>query len=259
MAAEQDKQEQKFKDRHYIKRPDLWPGSPNEKPLEEYQDALRHWDFWIDALELCKQQTEKNPDSSADMVTLYLSDLPDRIGPVDPIETIGLFCLCQKMAVYPPAWIMNDLYQRFSRYISDNMEGKDRFLGEYFEESRDSARRSDFKKYVYSRPISTACLNIHKLRKWFDCTQKSALDIVALQLEQAQKDMTGEWKSERIKGRAALAAEYADIKKKGLMKEHEVYWERNPPTNENRRALLRDIGLENLTGYPHLEAWLQED
>lgn len=238
-----------WQDLVYFKRADLRQdeeGSPyNEDTVSD--DDRHKWKYWIDNLSLHDEQ-----DRFSAMV---ISDYLQVMGPADPIKIIEFFCACHEMKVYPPEWVMNEIYRRFNDYLDENYQGKGRGLGEHFDEPARGKRPGYFKQRTQERIMDIACANVHRLITWFNRIQSAALDIVAIQIEREQADVP---LIARPKGRDALRRAYQTW----LQAHNEVCKITGPwpdPPNEERTKFLRALGPDCLTGHPDLLAWLDKE
>lgn len=256
------KKELRFLSTTLVKRPDLWAEEFNNYILDiEALCEPGHggevkpdgdWKWWIETWHLAAAQEKGCADIAVPAIPVYPS-----FGELDPIEILQVFCLCQDLRVYPPAWVMNDLYKRLGAYLDDNMSGRARRLGEYFGEPRNGNRRNIFKGLAFRKMMDTACLNVFYLERIFSKKQNQALDIIALKVELIQEDLPKGWKGiEKTMGREALRKAYQTWKS-GLDAQRTFkFFETSPPTPEDRINILQSLGRDCLAGHPDLIAFL---
>lgn len=243
----------------YVKRPDLRPAElPTEGTPEEFDARLPSWQWWISSSDLYTNELKSNHE---EFLALALPEYPDISGTPDPAKIIAYFCACHDWGVYPPAWIMNDLYKRFSGYLDDNMQGKFRGLGEYFGEPAKGTRSGTFRKFQLEPAMETACMNVDRLEHWCNRPLNKALDIVALQLEEAQERAPEAFKVDpkKRKGREALRKAHQEWRRSGCTDRMLDFWkEKEMPTSEQITEFVKALGPDLLTGHPDLLALLRK-
>ena len=242
----------------FVKRPDLRQeeeGSPysaecSRNGATEIKKTFDRWEYWIDNLSLYEEQ---GSFSALIMPTYTYAN-----GPADPIQLIEFFCDCHKMKVYPPRWVMDELFKRFSDYLNENYQGKGRRLGEYFGEPAGGGRSGYFRREVQAGNMEVYCANVHRLVSWFGRTKVAALDIVMIQLEREQADhpLTGN----RPQGRESLRKAYqAWLRIFNELQTKDFWSDWQSPSNEKRTEFLNALGRDCLTGHPDLIAWLDRE
>lgn len=226
----------------YVKRPDL-------RPEESLNEAPQGGAYNVE----CRNLFAELGCSLHEIHALGLPHYPAVHGKPDPIKIIAFFCACHEWRVYPPAWIMDDLYQRFSKYLDENSEGWARRLGEFFGEPANSARRPKFRELVLAPMVETACFDVDRLMHWHGVPQNEAIDIVALCLELNQERLPSGWRGMRTKGRGALVDAYQEWRRKGHSDHFkEMSDKKGWPTDEADLTLLKRLGEDSLTGHPRL-------
>jgi len=175
-------------------------------------------------------------------------------GTLDPSRIILLFCQCHKMKVYPPPWIMNQLYERFREYVDDNFNGKNpKRLGEYFGEPKGGNRRPYFKQKAFEDFIEMSCRGIEILKGCFGKSQEDAIGIVTRRMETV-KNATA---FEMNKGEAALEKAYKKWDRSA--KDHyRDRLKRKPLTDEQKLEFLQTFPPDAFTGHPDLESLLKK-
>lgn len=218
----------------YVKRPDLRPEEIPSFEVCSDQDA----ESWIWHIEGNDLFNELGCDHG-EIFSVDLPIYPDIHGIPDPIKIAAFFCACHEWRVYPPAWIMDDLYRRFSEYLEENGAGNPKRLGEFFGEPATGTRRPKFKELVFGPMMETACGDVDRLEHWVGVSTKDALDIVAFRLEIAQEKVPSGWQGERTKGRAALVKAHQAWRRKGTTDHFREIWDKNGlPTDDNLLHLL---------------------
>lgn len=235
----------------YMKRPDL--------RLNELRDGadleeLSSWKWWITTMELYKGELQEQPI----LESINALDLPlyQHIhGTPDPVKIIAFFCLCHERGVYPPAWIMNELYTRFEEYMKDNSSGeKKRRLGEYFGEPARGDRSPFFRQQAFKEVMESALIAVDRLRFCFGLSKEQALGIVSLRLESVVNTTSFRFN----KGEAALEKAYREWSKKVHCHDWLERFKNRTFTDKENLEFLRSFPPDSFTGFPQIEKLLQE-
>lgn len=222
----------------YVKRPDLRP-SEIDTLVGVAMEDLQSWQWWIHSSRLYEDELGSDPkEISALLIPVH----KEILGLPDPIRIINYFCECHEMGVYPPAWVMNDLYERFSAYLSDGLKGKKNRLGEYFGEPKRGTRSGAFCDIVKKPIIGRAVLDVEQFYGWFGIHKNVAYDLVAQYLAAVENKT-----DHRIQiGYAAIEAAYKNDE--GL-EYYRKLWREKPPTREDKEAMLQRYSRESLDPY----------
>jgi hypothetical protein len=156
----------------FVKRPDLDGYCCSSSP--------ENWKWWITALELEIRDNSENRVSEA----LEMADYLELINSTpDPLTLIEFFCKCHEWKVYPPGWVMDDLYNRFSEYLTDNYSGKARKLGEYFGEPSRGNRSAHFRQKAMEWPIISACMAVDRLHHCYRIPKTKARELANYRMQ----------------------------------------------------------------------------
>lgn len=186
---------------------------------------------------------------------IAIPDQPYLSGVTDPAKILAYFCFCHESRVYPPTWIMNELYNRFHEYLTDNGTGKNkRRLGEYFGEPARGDRSAFFRQEAFRPVMELSFIAVDRLRCCFGLTKEAALSIVAARLELVINKTSHRFK----KGEAALEKAYREWCKG----EHYQEWLERSIKNrtflaEETKDFLRSFPPDSFTGYPHIESLMK--
>jgi hypothetical protein len=236
--------------RHYAKRLDL---RLVELPDTSNTEELADWKWWINELELYKECQDLPLQERINALSLPLYQHIH--GTPDPAKIIALFCLCQEMRVYPPAWIMNELYSRFDEYLKDNITGKKkRRLGEYFGEPARGNRSAAFRQQAFKHVMQSALAAVDRLRYHFNLSKEQALCLVAQRLETVENDTCHRFE----KGEAALEKAYRDWCKMDSRQEHIEWLKTLTFSDEDTLEFLHSFPPDSFTGIPHIEKRLKK-
>lgn len=227
----------KLLSRTFVKRPDRHLADIS---VELEDEGLMSWQWFIHALSILDGPWPAQGVSE-------LSE-PQRTGkiPENPIDIIRLFCACHEWGIYPPGWIMDDLYQRFSGYMTDNLRGKcDAGIGNYFDETN---RRGKFRDFALEPKVREAAWLCGALHHWFRTPKSKAIDICGAWLEDKQLGSNAPWPNEnRPKGVAALRKEYSKYSE--FIEQRQVNLR---PPDTVRLGILERIGEQFLAEDPDL-------
>lgn len=237
----------------YIKRPDL---RSDEFPLmETVEDEREKWNLIISDLELYKELISKGNDLLDVCSCLDLTIYPEIHGGIGhPVDLLALFCSCHDWGVYPPSWVMNELYQRFCQYLKGNLSGTDkRRLGEFFGEPPTGRQSPYFKQRAFSDVMQSAMIAIDRLRFVHNISKDDAIGIVARRMEIVKNNTSHKFH----KGEAAIEKAYKSWGKE-ISERLRNRWEESPPDQENTLAFLKTFPSESFVGFPHVEALLNK-
>lgn len=222
----------------YIKRPDV----SADRPQRFDPASLAAWKYWWDGdVGICPSDapawesldTAQGPPASLDFT----------VGPTRADVVVKAFCFFYESGVFPPEWIMADLYKRFSIYLKDNVKGKaEADLGKYFDGKK---RRTAWKQAIGENLEDKACFAVYVLVRCADVALPKAIEIVTPWLEKLQRELPPGWKSERVKQGPALTAAF-----KKRRKDLDSIW-RAPPPDPLLLHILDSLG--SLQSYPSLE------
>lgn len=235
----------------YVKRPDL---RMDELPDMAGNEELADWRWFIEDLELYETELQEEPD--LERINALSLPLYQHIqGTPDPAKILAFFCLCHEWRVYPPAWIMNELYSRFNEYLNDNGDGKKkRRLGEYFGEPARGNRSAFFRNEAFKGVMQNACTAVDRLRFCFNLTKEESLGIVSQWLESVANKTSFRFE----KGEAALEKEYRKWCKSVHCERWIKYFTDDSPTSEGNIEFLRSFPSGSFTGFPQLEKLIGE-
>jgi hypothetical protein len=245
-----------FLEASFVKRPDLRLDEFSDSVLDETSDDEAmfaqgaNWQWWIPTWKLVSEEFKNYPGLHRNSVAVPV--LPEFCEQIDPIEILAIFCSCHEWRVYPPAWVLNALHERFEAYLKDNFDGRSRRLGEYFGEPSEGTRRGVFRQFYTSSLTEQAHRIVDCLVYWFSRKQNAALDIAAIYLQLRQERSPKGWQGEKIKGREALRKSYLAWKRSGETDRFLKNMERCPPTTEDRLFILKALGSDCLQGHPDL-------
>lgn len=236
----------------YIKRPDL---RPEELPGRATPEQLAAWRYWIEGLDLHTDLKDSGLDPLEAITALDLTEYPHIHGKPDPVKIISFFCACHEWKVYPPAWIMDELYQRFNAYLIGNGTGKDRRrLGEFFGEPARGNRGPWFRQQAFAPVMQNMCTAIDRLRYVFNLSIDNAVGIVATHLD----DVVNKTGHRFDKGEAALAKYYKNEWGAEMSLQQKQMFADRPPTYEQNKTFLRQFNEDALAPYPHLKTYLKD-
>lgn len=233
----------------YVKRPDLRVDELSETPSP---DELATWQWWITGMQLFERELE-GPIQER-IGALDLSMYQHIHGTPDPAKILAFFCLCHEWRIYPPAWIMNELYTRLNEYLRDNVSGKKKSLGEYFGESVGGVRGPYFRQQAFKGVMQSAFVAIDRLRYSFNFSKEQALGIVSRRLEFVVNKTSFRFD----KGEAALEKEYREWCKNVHCQEWLEQFENISLTDEENKEFLRSFPPDSFTGFPHIEKLLKD-
>lgn len=234
-----------------VKRPDL---RPDELPTEASPEELSAWKWWIQENELY----DEIPEDIHPLERIQALDLniyQEIHGTPDPSKILALFCFCHENSVYPPAWIMNELYKRFDEYLKGNSSGKKkRRLGEYFGEPARGDRSAFFRQEAIKPVMDSALTAVDRLRFCFDLSREDAISIAARRFELVTNKTSHRFE----KGEAALEKAYREWCKTDHYQEwidrtiiNRVF------TDEETKNFIKSFPPDSFTGHPHLEQLLK--
>lgn len=230
---------------YHVKRPDL--------RRDEIKKQGQSWHWWIENKDFVKEikshevtaavipgfhnLSEGQDPAPSDFFAAILPVLPDMLGHQDPAMILSFFCDCHRHKVYPPPWIMNELHDRFSRYLSDKLAGSDKRLGEYFGEKGEAARKPFFRNLALSPLMETAMRDIDRFQVWFGLTETTSIDFVVRYLETInnKKKFTHRFD----KGVSAIKSAYSLHGKKNPLEEFRKNANNFPPSFADKRNMVR--------------------
>lgn len=236
----------KLLSRTFVKRPDRHLA---DIPVELEDEGLMSWQWFIHAPSILDDPWQAQEVAGELPRVSELSE-PQRTGkiPENPIDIIRLFCACHEWGIYPPGWIMDDLYQRFSGYMADNLGGEkfDAGIGNYFDETN---RRGKFRDFALESSVKQAAWLCGALYHWFRTPKSKAIDICGAWLEDKQLGSNAPWPNEnRPKGIAALRKEYSKYSE--FIEQRQVNIR---PPDTVRLGILERIGEQFLAEDPDLK------
>lgn len=235
----------------YVKRPDL---RPNEMQDPASPEELNSWSWWIQDFDLYQNELE-GIDPLTRINALDLPCYQQIHGKADPAKILALFCLCHEWRVYPPSWIMNELYSRFDEYLKDNGTGKKkRSLGLYFGENERGARPAFFRQEAVRGVMETALIAVDRLRYQFNLPKDQAIGLAARLFETVENKTVHKFQ----KGEAALEKAYREWIKGSHYQEWIERFVKNPIAEETKNGFLRSFPPGTFTGYPEIEKLLKD-
>lgn len=229
-----------------VKRPDLRLDEVTENGInwqwwmtnKEYGDELKNdQNNSVIPLSVFPSLSGINEPSFYDLRKVMLPYLQKFTGEQDPAITMALFCECHRYRVYPPPWLLNDLYKRFSSYLADKLNGGDKRLGEYFGESEEGARNSYFSKMAFASTMETAMQDINRFRIWFGLRKDDAIDLVAQYLQTVEDNNKTTHRFH--KGFSAIAKEYKLWSKKHTLRHFKLRAEHHPPSRDDKVKMVQ--------------------
>jgi hypothetical protein len=192
------------------------------------------------------------PDNEEKVVAGTLHEMP-KISQVDPAKILAYFCACHRWRVYPPDWIMNELYSRFSEYLDDNLKGKARGLGEYFGEPARGTRPGTLSKLAQCRIMEQAMMDVDRFHEWFGINCSDAFDLVAHYLEAVESRTSHRFE----KSYSFVKKAYDAWQKSGASEAMIEYWKgKKMPTRADKVAMLRRYPRDAFDGYPQFAEYL---
>ena len=228
-----------------IKRPDLWP---DELPEHITPDDLDDWKYWLGGLDIVNDVSGRGFGLVEASIASQLPNYPDEHGIPDPEKIISYFCDCHEWGVYPPKWIMNELYQRFGSYLEDNMSGKSlRRLGEYFGESSLGKRSAYFRQKAVQPVMESLCIIVDRFRHGFRLGVDASIGIAVTRFAESGPDVS----------ESSLYGYYINTWGSGRTRDVWEVLDAHPPTVEQNMEFLSQFDEDILTAYPVLRAYLQ--
>lgn len=226
----------KLLSRTFVKRPDRHLADIS---VELEDEGLMSWQWWISLFDLVESD-DYHPRRDIRARSLLYPDDPTAL------DVIHCFLACHELGVYPPGWIMDDLYQRFYGYMTDNLRGKlDAGIGNYFDEAN---RRGKFRDFALESSVKQAAWLCGALYHWFRTPKSKAIDICGAWLEDKQLGSNAPWPNEnRPKGVAALRKEYSKYSE--YIEQRQVGLR---PNDTVRLGILESIGEQFLAEDPDL-------
>ncbi|PLY01197.1 MAG: hypothetical protein C0622_07645 [Desulfuromonas sp.] len=240
-----------------IRRLDQFPEEwPHDLDPDKNWESLSQWKWWLTHLEHAHQI------GGAKISKEEPQYVPNGCNSDDSLNIIGLFCNAHENGVYPSAQIMNELYSRFKTYIADNMSGKTRPLGRYFDEKITAGRRVDFKRLAHHDILEAACEMIYSLEQSLprNISKGDIHAVVSLYLKDQQSYLPVGWTNSRPKGIESILKTYTEWKTSESGCHYKEWLNRLSLDEQDHNAILSllRIGEKNLCGYPKLEEILKK-
>lgn len=229
----------KYPKAFYTKRYDL---RPEEFSPEVEFDQYDKWAWWISSSDLSRRRGDvivecfDNGLSDEEMeillndeCALYYLPVEEENEGVGPAELISLFCLCHRRGVYPPPWLMNNLYKKFNQYLREKLDGSDKLLDEIFAGNGKGLSRTYFKQAANGPIWDTAMHDLNRFRIWFGLTIKDATAIVAQYKKLGMKE---------DQGFSTVEKKYKEFNKIDPFERHKDFYKKHPPS---RRLKVRVV------------------
>lgn len=230
----------KYPKAFFTKRHDMWP---EEFSSEEEFDNYNKWKWWITSEELSRSRREifvevwKNGLSQEQLnnmlsqeISIYYLPVEEENNQAGPATIMDLFCLCHSRGVYPPPWLMNDLYQKFAKYMTEKLNGSDILLDEVFAGKSKSLSKPAFKQIAIYPAWETAISDIHLFRIWFGLSIKDATAIVIQYPKLGLK---------KDNGFATAEKKYKKYCKISPIDRHEAWFREYPPRRDFKLRLVK--------------------
>lgn len=235
----------------FVKRPDL---RLQELSDEATPEDLAAWKWWLQDMELYEGELADLPIEDR-ITALGLTTFKVVHGAPDPARILAFFCLCHEWRIYPPAWIMDELYSRFKGYLSDNLTGKNkRRLGEFFGEPARGDRSPFFKNQAFKSVMESTLIAVDRLRYRFNFPKEQALGIASRRFELIVNETGHRFQ----KGEAALEKAYRNW----CNGDHYQSWLETmisqPFTEKENKEFLLSFPEGSFNGYPHIEKLLKD-
>lgn len=230
----------------FIKRADL----RSDQSTVTDEELMRNYEFPILFGDLVNEvASESGAREEIAMVAIQLIGSVDKMKDMsgvfddyvkEPINIIQAFVMCARYRVYPPPWVMNDLYERFSNYINSNKKGENKGLGEFFGEKKNSARKVYFNKIKYQMLKDTLCMSVDKLVIFFGISESDAIKIVA---NSSLKNINKKGVLTDFGEPALKAHYYSGYYVKGIV---EAGYENYQPAESELIKFINMIGIQNI-------------
>ncbi len=115
----------------FTRRLDMSEDFPDPCPCDENGNPP-DWKWYVNEGELRKQIEEKYPPTEAFLYGMSLAPRFRNVENDDAMTTFRDFIACHELGIYPPPWIMDNLYKVFSGYMKKALEGDYRTLDASF-------------------------------------------------------------------------------------------------------------------------------
>lgn len=115
----------------YTRRLDMSEDFPDPCPCDENGNPP-DWKWYVTEGELRKRITEKYQPIEAFLYEMSLAPRSRDVENDDAITTFRDFIACHELGIYPPQWIMDNLYKVLNSYMEKAFEGDYRTLDASF-------------------------------------------------------------------------------------------------------------------------------
>ncbi len=178
------------------------PLAAEDPPQSIEPEDLARWRWWTDT----KEMNGYRGKGSGFRLPVNVSS--NSISPGDVL--IARFCDFYASGAYPPEWVMEEIFNRFSNYLIDNCNGKrEADLGKYFHGKK---CRLNWKKIVDGRIEQRACFIVFVLEEMTLCGRERATEVATLYIEDAQSKQPLGWKDKRPKGKGQIKDYYKQFR-----------------------------------------------